>query len=174
MQKDRIYYMWLCYYMWRDCKINYFFCQQGWRPIVKIQLQISMNYSTKQCFIAKIAKSSYWYCKDALHCQRDILTFICLCHCFLAKHVPFEDQRCSALPESHNLKAAAGSHPAAQHHQGKPGRKIPSPCEKHQRSVLKHIGCVALGSLHLCFCVVPSPWTNTGPQVEILPIKQLL
>lgn len=125
MQKDRIYYMWLCYYMWRDCKINYFFCQQGWRPIVKIQLQISMNYSTKHCFIAKIAKSSYWYYKDALHCQRDILTFICLCHCFLTEYVSFEDQRCSASPESHHPKGAASSHPAAQHRQGKAGRKIP-------------------------------------------------
>lgn len=150
------------------------FCQQGWTPIVKIQLQISMNYSIKHCFIAKIAKSSYWYCKDALHCQRDILTFICLCHCFLTECVPLEDQRCSASPESHHPKASASSHPAAQHCQGKPGRKILTPPEQPQRSVLKHVGCVALGSLHLCFCVVPSPSTNTGPQVEILPIKQLL
>lgn len=78
MQKDRIYYMWLCYYMWRDWKINYFFCQQGWRPIVKIQLQISMNYSTKHCLGAKVAKSSYRYCKHGLHQQRDILTFTLL------------------------------------------------------------------------------------------------
>lgn len=132
-----------------------------------------MNYSTKHCFIAKIAKSSYWYCKDALRCQRYILTSICLCRCLLAERVPFEDQRCSASPESPHPKAAASSHLAAQHRQGKAGRKIPTPCEKRQQSVLQHMGCAALGSLHLCVCIVPSPWTNTGPQVEILPIKQL-
>lgn len=83
--------------------------------MLEIQLQISMNCSTKHCFVATIAKSSYWYCKDALCCQRDIMTFICLCHCILAGDVPFADQRCCASPESPHPKAAACSHPAARH-----------------------------------------------------------
>lgn len=116
-----------------------------------------MNYSTKHCFVAEIAKSSHWYCKDALHRPRDTLTFICLCHCFLAECVPFEDQGCFASPESHHPKATASSQPAAQHHQGKAGRKILSPWEQRRRCRLKHLGWLALGSCTSASVLCPLP-----------------
>lgn len=57
MQKDSIYYMWLCYSMWRDCKINYFSCQQGWSPIVKTTSNF-YELLDKAPFLAPTAKAA--------------------------------------------------------------------------------------------------------------------
>lgn len=109
--------MWLCYSVWRDCKINYFSCQQGWSPIVKTQLQISINCSTKPHFMALTAKSRPWCCGDALCCQGDTVTVTSLCH---SSH---EKQSCSTRAHP---KASGRAHPAAQHHWDAPARKIPT------------------------------------------------
>lgn len=107
-----------------------------------------MNYSTKQYFIAKTAKSSYWCWEDALHCQRDAVTFICLCHRLLAQYVPLKTR--GALHHQRATSPKPLQAPTLQHRTAR--EENPSGL---MRSVWKHIGCVALGSFHPCFYVCP-------------------
>lgn len=134
MQKDSIYCMWFCYSVWRDCKINYFSCQQGWSPIVKTQLQISMNCSTKPRQLRAALGAVGTPCAaKGTQSQRDTVTVTSPCH-----SSP-ENQRCSTRAHP---KAAGRAHPAARHRWDAPARKIPT-LGIHKRvraGILLHLG----------------------------------
>lgn len=132
MQKDSIYYMWLCYSVWRDCKINYFSCLQGWSPIVKTTSNF-YELSTKPHFMALTAKSSPWCCGDTLCCQKG--------HSDSHLTLPLLPWKAGCSTRAHP-KVSGRAHPAARHCWDAPARRIPTLgiYKRIRTGILLHLG----------------------------------